>query len=158
MFKRVLLCAGYLFLTASLAVSIPGCGGSDQDTRPRQAISGEVTLDGTPLVEGQITFDPKSKADGVPAFSKITDGRFSIDRDAGPTPGKYFVRIEAIDPSTAPAAAVKKPGEIRKFDLPGPKSIIPPQYNTATALDAEVKADAPNTYKFDLSSKVDKKH
>jgi hypothetical protein len=146
-----------LLLTAGLALSIVGCGGAEADTRPHQAISGEVTLDGAPLQQGQITFEPKSKADGVGAFSKISDGRFSVSRNEGPVPGGYFVRIEAIDPSTVPATAPRKPGEPKQFDPPSPKSLIPAQYNTETELDAEVKADSSNTYKFELSSKVTKK-
>jgi hypothetical protein len=156
MFKKIILSTVPMVLTACLASSIPGCGSSDGDTRPRQAISGEVTLDGSPLADAQITFDPTSKADGVPAFGKITDGQFSLDQTEGPPPGKYLVRIDAFDRSTAPATAVKKPGAVGRFDLPGPRSIIPSRYNSDSKLDAEVKADAPNTYKFELSSKVDK--
>ena len=152
---RFILAVGSALLTGCLALGGLGCGGEDVDTRPRQAISGEVTLDGKPLEDGELTFDPKSRAEGVPAAGKIVGGHFSIDRNEGPVPGSYFVRINAIDPSTVPARAARKPGEPKPFDSPSPKNLIPLRYNTDTELAAEVKAGSPNTYKFELSSKED---
>jgi hypothetical protein len=157
-FMKIVLPVGRILVTVSVALGILGCGGAEVDTRPRLAVSGEVTLDGTPLAQGQITFDPKSRTDGVPAFGKIDGGHFSVDQVAGPVPGSYFIRIEAIDSATAHVVAARKPGEPKRFDPPSPKSLIPPQYNTDTELGAEVKVDAPNAYKFELSSKVDSKH
>ena len=95
--------AGRLILFGTSVLLISGCG----DMRSRQALSGDVALDGRPLEKGQIVFQPKSTGEGVTAFGKITDGHFSIDREAGPVPGDYVVRIDSISLSTR---ATKKPG------------------------------------------------
>ena len=43
---------------AMAAVMTTGCGGGSTDGLPRQAVSGEVKLDGQPLADGMITFIP----------------------------------------------------------------------------------------------------
>jgi hypothetical protein len=132
--------AGLLILFGTSVLLISGCGG---DMRARQALSGDVALDGRPLEKGQIVFLPKSTGEGVTAFGKITDGHFSIDRETGPVPGGYVVRIDSISLSTH---AAKKPGHT------GYNNLVPSQYNLESTLTADVKADTVNSYKFELAS------
>ena len=75
------VCAGFL-----------GCAGAS-DGLPRQAVSGTVTFDGQPLAEGRIQFEPASAEAMTPAGGEIKDGRYSIPRDQGPTPGDYRIMI-----------------------------------------------------------------
>jgi hypothetical protein len=142
--------AGRTFVLGLVPGFVMGCSGSAPDDRPRQAVSGEVTLDGKPLDNAQIVFDPKSKTDGVGAFGTIVEGHFSIAKSEGPVPGSYFVRISSA--ASTSAAADHKPGELKKFDLSTPKDLIPPQFNSDTKLSADVKSDAPNVYEFALTS------
>jgi hypothetical protein len=144
--------AGTLTLWGGLALLISGCGGSG-DTRPRQPLSGEVSFDGHPLEKGQIVFEPKIKGEGITAFGQIADGRFSIDRELGPVPGSYVVRIDSIDLSRL-AHSAGKSGKHKNSDRHVSANLIPAQYNVDSTLAAEVKAGVSNSYKFALSSKV----
>jgi hypothetical protein len=150
---NIIRIAGPLTLWGALALLISGCGGSG-DTRPRQPLSGEVSLDGHPLKKGQIVFEAKSKGEGVTAFGQIADGRFSIDREFGPVPGNYVVRIDSIDLLRLAAHAAGNSGQHKHPDRHVSTNLIPSQYNLDSTLTAEVKADASNSYTFKLSSNV----
>jgi len=139
-------------LGLSLALGLTGCGGSDTDDLPREAISGTVTLNGKPLPSGAITFDPdQGTADPVSVGGVVADGSYSIAKAEGPTPGKYRV---SIYPST-PGEAVSKdvaPGAPPKHSKPAVQ--IPAKYNAKTTLAAEIKPGESNTFDFDLDSKA----
>jgi hypothetical protein len=133
--------AGLLILFGTSVLLISGCGG---DMRARQALSGDVALDGRPLEKGQIVFQSKSTGEGVTAFGQIADGHFSIDRETGPVPGGYVVRIDSI---SLPTYATKKSGHNSGYN-----NLVPSQYNMESTLTADVKADTVNSYKFELAS------
>src|SRR5688500_7472783 len=80
-----------------------GCGGGESDDRPRQAISGAVSLDDRPLAHGFIQFQPMSEQ-GVAAGGNVTDGKYAIDRDQGPVPGEYKVIISTAQAPEASSA------------------------------------------------------
>ncbi len=112
---------------------------------------GKVTLDGTPLAKGMISFDPADGSAGaVPAGGVVTDGSYSIDSETGPTPGKYKVSIRSA--GSGPEGALEKsaPGMPPKKPKPDP---IPKQYNTASTLRAEVRSSGSTTADFALTSK-----
>src|SRR5207237_104789 len=100
---------------AALLLSIAGCGGDSLD---RQAVSGTVTLNGSPLEKGNVSFQPIEK--GVGSGGKIVSGKYSIARKDGPATGKYRVIISSAGGSSneSPNAA---PGE----PPPPPKELIP---------------------------------
>jgi hypothetical protein len=136
---------------AVLALAAAGCSTdpSEVDTLPRVAVSGTITLDGKPLPEGRLQFLPDPSSSGIMAVAEINDGKFSIDRASGPIPGKYRIMV-----SSRPVYKIK-PGE-----SPGgspPKSapeMVPSQYNgKSSELVAEVKADGPYAFEFELNSK-----
>jgi hypothetical protein len=134
-----------------MVLAIVGCADKTApvDTLPRRAVSGTVSLDGNPLAEGKITFSPaeNEKGTGPSVSGDIKEGKFSIDRTQGPTPGKYKVIISGI------------PGvEIKADELPGsaPKrqpDPVPAQYNTKTTLTKDIGDDAANQFDFPLTSK-----
>src|SRR4051794_26204863 len=64
-------------LVAGLAVSGCGRGG---DHLPREPITGTVSLDGTPLADGNITFMPVDAAKGTEVGAVIAQGAFSVPR------------------------------------------------------------------------------
>lgn len=67
-----------------------GCGGSSDDL-PRVAVSGKVSLDGSPVPTGSVAFVPVGK--GPACGAGVKDGIFSIDQEKGPVPGEYDVRL-----------------------------------------------------------------
>jgi hypothetical protein len=143
------------FLTLIVGVGLVGCGGVDDDL-PRQAVSGTITLGGEPLAQGRIQFEPVSPDAKVTAGGEISDGKFAIPRDQGPTPGDYRVMIssagarkEGID--TSPGAEpppTNKRGAV-KLAPPAPE-LIPKEYNAKTTLTAKVEAGKTNTFEFTL--------
>ena len=66
-----------------------GCG--DGDGLPRVAVSGEVTLNESPLASGVISFVPLGS--GPATGGAIENGVFKIAEEKGPVPGKYKVRV-----------------------------------------------------------------
>jgi len=91
-----------------------GCGGSTT------TVSGEVSLDGTPVENGTITFEPADQK-GPVMGGPITNGRYVV---TGP-PGKKNVLVTASRPTgkKIPAGSPAPPGtmvdEIRVFPPPG---------------------------------------
>lgn len=93
-----------------------GCGGG-------ATVSGTVTLDGTALTAGTVTFHPVG--DGPVGTGTIgSDGRYEITVGSGKSAlpaGEYIVTVdarEAIDSSAAPTKAAPK----------APKRITPARY------------------------------
>ena len=125
-----------------------GCSGATDDL-PRQAVSGQVTLNGQPLSSGTIQFQPGAgpRAVSMSGGALIQDGSYSIPRNEGLVPGKYKVSVSAASgDATAPAPKDVAPGRSPRL-LP---DLIPPQYNARTTLEAEVKLNDANTFNFDL--------
>jgi hypothetical protein len=136
--------------SALMVLAIVGCSDKTAtvDTLPRRAVSGTVTLDGKPLTVGKITFSPaeKEKAVGPDVSGDIKEGKFSIDRASGPTPGKYKIIISGIPPV-----------EIKSDEMPGaaPKrqpEPVPAKYNAKTTLTKDVSDTGTNEFEFPLTS------
>lgn len=136
-------------LTVCLLLILAGCGDSlaPVDNLPRQAVSGTVTLDGQPLAQGKIQFNPVTVADGPTAFAvvEIKDGKYAINRVMGPVPGKYKVSISTL--TSIKITPGEGPGPLPKRD---PEK-VPAQYNTKTTLTAEITSGE-NILPFDLKS------
>ena len=129
-----------------------GCGGADDDL-PRAAVSGTVTFEGQPLAQGRIQFEPSSPDAKVTAGAEITDGRFAIPRDQGPTPGDYRVMVTSavVRKSGADVAPGDEPAKRGGPMLPAPAvELIPKEYNAQTKLTAKVEANKSNVYEFAL--------
>jgi hypothetical protein len=115
-------------------VSLLGCGGSGPRTVP---VSGEVSFDGTPVMEGDILFRPADPA-VAPEGGKITKGRYQCQAKPGP----QRVEIRASRPEPGP------PGPM------GPvyKDYIPAEYNSKSILKADVSPSGKNQFPFHLQS------
>jgi hypothetical protein len=133
-----------------LSLAVVGCGGGAGDNLPRQAVSGSVTLNDKPLEQGSITFSPAEPGQqgAASAGAVIKSGSYSIARTGGPTPGKYRVSIV----SEAAGAAEELPGMPPKVTDLKKRALVPEKYNVKSSLTAEVTADGPNTFDFDLKS------
>ena len=129
-------------LTVLIAIglfSITGCGQSDN----RQALTGTVSWQGSPLSKGVITLYPKGE--GSTVGCEIIDGKFVIAETNGATPGKYRVEILAFRPTGK-----------SEFDIDQNKQVsieeqfLPKQFNSASTLDAEVVVGKANSFEFAL--------
>jgi hypothetical protein len=131
-----LLCVCVLF------TGLAGCGRRVQ----RCAVQGEVKLAGKPLDQGAITFQAQDASLGSGGGTSIKNGQYSIPAEHGLLPGWYQVRITSTAPG-APPDPNAPPGPAG----PLPKDRINPKYNgPQTILSAEVKADGPNLFNFDV--------
>jgi hypothetical protein len=131
-----------LFGGVLVAVFLLGC--SDQ-YEGRMAITGTVTLEGQPLDDGQVIFEPFDKSVGTRAQGEIKHGQFSIPRQSGLKPGKYLVRLTAGDGKTPTNEEAGGPGgstNIISVDR------IPTDWNVNSKQEVEVKADATNKFEF----------
>lgn len=133
--KRV---AGAVILVATLA-ACPGCGGPTGKTPPLGQVTGTVTMDGAPLAETRIEFEPKAMA---ASSHGVTDasGKYTLyytQGVKGAAIGSHVVRIEG---SPMPDASGKMPAQ------------VPAKYNAKSTLTAEVTAGE-NSLDFALTSK-----
>jgi hypothetical protein len=123
-----------------------GCG--QANPLGRHAISGNVTLDGGPLEQGNIEFHPMFEG-GVQSGGRITGGSYSIPAHDGVTPGKYRVSISDFVP-TPPLPPGHMPGDPLP---PSPKPKVPAEWNSKSQQTVEVKKEGPFKFDFDILTK-----
>jgi hypothetical protein len=121
---------------------LAGCGGGGVQ---RCAVSGNVKVAGKPLDQGAIVFTAQDASLGSGGGDQIKNGQYSIPAQRGLLPGRYRVSITSALPG-APPDPNAPPGPAG----PMPKDRIDPKYNALTTLTAEVKADGPNVFDFEV--------
>ena len=126
-------------LAIGLLVVVPGCGSNGGPATYKA--TGRVTLDGSPLPEGAITF--KRGSDQKAFSGDIKDGAYTVPCEEG----DMVVEITAMR---------DVPG---KFDTANPgvkaplqEQYVPAKYNTATTLGAKVDSGH-TSFPFELKSK-----
>ncbi len=118
-------------LPVVFAMAAVGCGGGGPPSG-RLPISGEVTLDGQPLDQGAIQFEPTDKTSKLNAGGVIANGKYKIGSEQGLPPGKYKVSITSVAKDTRSAQDImNNPGEL-------PAERIAAKFNTASAEVVEV--------------------
>lgn len=140
--RRLLIAAGMLMLC--------GCSNEPYAFAP---VSGKVTLDGQPLAEAHVSFQPLEGRDPGPGSYGQTNaqGEYALkvvgtDR-AGAVVGKHRV---AISLTTSGPTAKAKP----LADIPGaPKERLPAKYNMNSELTYDVPKGGTKEANFDLTSK-----
>ncbi len=128
-----------------LAMGLWGCGGGS-DSPPLGTVSGVVTLDDKPLANAEVTFQPDKGRASVGQTD--SDGNYTLAYTGsanGALIGSHRVVITSAVEAFSDESGEGKDREARP-------EILPPNYNTKTTLDAEVKAGA-NSIDFPLSSK-----
>jgi hypothetical protein len=137
------LCA----LAACAAGCAAGCGGS----YPTAPVSGKVTLDGKPLPQAAVTFQPVAEGGHRPGPGSggFTDaeGRYTLkiigQETRGAVVGKHRVLISMVPPETDPTNDKQK----RYKQLPAKYS------GKDTKLDFQVPAAGTDAADFELKSK-----
>src|SRR5262245_23609553 len=137
--------AGWLVPCLVLVGLSIGCG--ESDPLGRHAVSGTVTLDGAPLENGNIGFQPADKST-TSGGDVIAGGKYSIARDKGLPVGKYKVTINAPKPGTG-GTAPAMPGD----PVPVPEELIPKEWNVNSQEFIEVTDKGQNVFNFDVKSK-----
>lgn len=125
-----------------IAVGVAGCG----DPLNRQAVSGVVTFQGTPLKTGSVTFVPIDPSLRTTGGSVVTDGKYQIPAAQGLSPGKYRVSFSAMDREAIGPAI---PGDPMPPGQVLPKSLLPAKYQGESKLEADVTA-GDNVFDFKL--------
>jgi hypothetical protein len=148
--KRCSAVRSWPALAAAAALAL--VGGCSKDPLGRHAISGTVNVDGAPLANGNISFQP---TEGQPTAggAVITAGKYAVPRDGGLVVGKYRVSINAAVPGTG--------GGVAEGALPGdppapPKEMIPQDWNVESSHFIEVKPQGPFVFAFDVSTQADR--
>jgi hypothetical protein len=128
-----------------LAVGIAGACSPD-DTWNRQAISGDVILDGVALDEGVILLEPlRQDGWGMVVGATIRRGAFAIARAQGPAPGSYRVRVYSSSGRQAPP----EKGQSERTRRPMVER-LPQIYNAKSELRMDVVAGGRNHLRLDL--------
>lgn len=121
-----------LGLCLLLGLAMLGCSGSWGNA------SGEVTVDGTALKEGVITFHPVEG--GATAYGQVTAGAFTIStgQKTGLKAGKYRVTVSAM--------TIPEPGSTETA-----KMLTPVKYSRTETTDLEATVTGgSNRFKFEL--------
>ena len=123
--KTISISRARLFMLAALAALLPlaiGCG----DGLNRVKMSGTVSYDGQPVVDGIIRFVPKAGTEAPLTVELIKDGRYSTKTSGGVPAGSYKVDIRAFNPGDPIPSG---PG------APARKQLLPLKYNNQTELE-----------------------
>lgn len=133
----LLVCGIFLF---------DGCSSGPDDVPETGTVTGIVTLDGAPLGEALVQFQPESGR----TSSGTTDstGKYELDYTGTLKGAKIGQHTVSITTFKAPEGNL----ETKEAQKQIPKEKVPAQYNKDTTLTAEVKAGE-NTINFDLQSK-----
>lgn len=116
---------------------LAGCGEGKPAEYP---VSGTVTYDGEPLADGNVYF--KMKDQGEIRSFPISGGNFEGQAPAG----NWRVEIVAFKEGPMVEPMPGEPAE------PSQENYIPKRYNFESTLSAEVTAEGPNEYSWDLES------
>lgn len=122
--------------------AITGCGSGS-----RSSVEGTVTFDGQSVDGGSITFLPESgDKNASPASGQIIDGKYAIDSERGPAPGKYKVEIIWKKKTGKQIPNASDPGT----SVDETKQVIPQKYNSKTELTCEIKSGSNKNVNFEL--------
>ena len=123
-----------------------GCGKSDPI--PRAIVTGSVTFEGEPVVDGEILFVPAAGVNGAPVQLAIKDGRYSSARDEvdsrGIVIGSNEVKIYSMKLTGRKVKSLL--GEETDEQI----QMIPAKYNEATELQREITSGK-QELNFDLT-------
>ena len=134
-------------LIVGLLSLLVGCGQPAYKLAP---VSGTVTLDGEPLADGVVNFQPKGQTGKAAAPGSVgrTDsaGNYQLTTiydEPGASPGFHKVKIYSYSPESAAASDV---------DTGPNQERVPERYNYRTKLTCEVSAEGTDQAGFELTT------
>lgn len=138
----------YCLILVSMTIMVTaGCGG----TEARNGISGTINLDGSPLAKGDILFRPAPGANSnlASGSAEIINGKYTLPKKPGLSPGEYTVRIIAEE--IVPGKTTKVPSRIQgQFDeIPVKINLIPDEFGADSSQVVTVK-NGKNVFNFDV--------
>lgn len=134
----------YLILVFAGAVLLGFAGCSGQKGPKKVSVSGEVTLDGNPIPDGEVIFRP-TDGEGTPAAGKIKDGKYTLEC----TPGPKKVTVTAMRSVAGAKGGKLETGE----EAVNVEQYIPKKYNDKTELTADVGDSNQSGVDFPLTTK-----
>ncbi len=147
-----------------LALALAPLAGCGDQSPPRVAVTGTVTLDGVPMPSGAILFEPIEGAVGPKAAGPIQGGQFSLAVDQGLVVGRHRVEIwlpepaETIPTQPSPGGpagadrAAHEPSQPPPPNAAAPGTPLPERYNVKSQLRIETRAEGPNHFQFQLTT------
>ena len=134
----------YLLLTALFVFSPLGC--KPPNPQGRLAVSGNVAINGEPLKQGTISFNPTNDTEvKTPSSAPIKEGKYTLPVDKGLAPGTYTVMLFSTEGTGVFDESDPMRPEIHK-------TLIPDKYNVASKERVTVSQGA-TTFDFDLDVK-----
>ena len=134
-----------MYLASILSLCcLAGCGGNGN----LASVQGNVTLDGTPLEQGSIVFEPEN-GDGPVTGGTIVNGKYQLEGSSAAQPGQKIVRINASRSTgrKIEAGPPSPPGTMVDEVL-----YVPVEYNEKSKLRVQLDAGK-STHDFTLESK-----
>ncbi|MDB5340208.1 MAG: hypothetical protein JWN70_5827 [Planctomycetaceae bacterium] len=122
-------------LSVSIAVLfVVGCGGTESK---RIGVSGNVTYNGEPIEDGEISFFPEPGTEAPPSSALIEDGKYSIAPRWELIPGTYQIRVlsykVSLQDSKLPGGALDRPPSPGGIELK--EQLLPAKFNTKSTID-----------------------
>ena len=123
--RSMVLLGFAVFLFSALS----GCGKSGG--LERVAVSGGVTYQGEPVLDGQIRFVPKAGTKAPVTIEPVRDGQYNTETTGGVPVGSFQVMIRSYDPNEPVPMG---PG------APPRTQFLPAKYNVQSVLELEVES------------------
>ena len=121
--------------------ALVGC--SSGDPYDRVPVSGSVTFQGQPVVDGQIRFGPQRGTKSPVVIEPIRDGRYATTTSGGVPEGRYHVEIRAYDPNAPVPKTMSDPPR---------RQLLPAKWNARSKLELVVESGQGEiTRDFDLA-------
>ncbi|MCE9562301.1 MAG: hypothetical protein K8U57_09625 [Planctomycetes bacterium] len=134
--------------TSVLAVAILLLAGCSEGI-PRATVEGTVTLDGTPVEHGVVSFTPIGETRGPSTQVTVKDGKYSLEQREGPIVGSNRVEILVYRKTGKKVPDMTQKGVF----IDEITQAAPPRYNSKSTLDRTLNPGQ-NTLNFDLDGKA----
>ena len=142
--KQILRWPVSLLLIVLVVLSTLGC--QPANPQGKLAVSGKVAINGTPLTQGTVSFNPVNDNEiKTPSSARIKDGKYSLSADKGLAPGTYTVMLFSSEGTGTYDESDPMRPEIHK-------ALIPDKYGVASQERITVSQDA-KSFDFDLDVK-----
>lgn len=130
-----------LVLCACVAFAVVGCGSGSEFAGQTGEVTGTITLDGVPLADAEVTFNPTADdAGGSSSGTTDSEGKYELyilAEEKGAWLGEHEVLISKETSDEATEETVQ---------------VVPPHYNERTELSATVE-EGDNVCDFALESR-----